>query len=197
MRNNLKVRSSRDGDQFHYLWAARRCLRLLSATEGLTAITIEGSSPQETQADDSIEAGEEQIDVGEYYGSEAIRRATRVRYVQLKHSTQNPNEPWPPSGLEKTIRGFAQRYQELEQRFKEGGFTTPVEFCFLSNRPISTNLMEAVEDAAAGHTSRHPNVLGRLEKFTSLSGERLSAFCKLLRLEGALDDYWLQRAGPR
>ena len=194
MSNNLKVRFSRDGDQFHYLWAARRCLRLLSPPDGLTAITIEGSSPQETQTGDSIEAGEEQIDVGEYYGSEDIREATFVQYIQLKHSTQNPTEPWPPSGLEKTIRGFAQRYQELEQRFKEGGFTTPVEFCFVSNRPISTNLMEAVEDAASENTSRRPNILRRLEEFTSLSGERLSAFCKLLRLEGALDDYWLQRA---
>ena len=69
-----------------------------------------------------------------------------------------------------------------------------VEFCFLSNRPISANLMEAVEDAAAESTSRHPNTLRKLEEFTSLSGERLSAFCKLLRLEGALGDYWLQRA---
>ena len=193
MGNNKVVRSSRDGDQFHYLWAARRCLRLLSPTDGLTAITVEGSSPQETQAGDSIEAGEEQIDVGEYYGSEDIREAIRVRYIQLKHSTQSPTRPWPPSGLEKTIRGFSKRYQGLEQRFEEGGFTTPVEFCFVSNRPISANLTEAVEDAAAGHTSRHPDILRRLEEFTSLSGERLSAFCKLLRLEGGLDDYRLQR----
>ena len=194
MSDNIKVRFSRDGDQFHYLWAARRCLRLLSATDGLAVITIEGSSPQETQAGDSIEAGEEQIDVGEYYGSEYIREATRVRYIQLKHSTQNPTQPWPPSGLEKTICGFAERYQELEQRFKEGGFTTPVEFCFVSNRPISASLMEAVGDAAAGNTCRHPDILGKLEEFTTLSGERLSAFCKLLRLEGALDGYWIQRA---
>ncbi len=194
MSNSRTVRPSRDGDQFHYLWAARRCLRLLSPTDGLTAITIEGSSPQETQIGESVEAGEEQIDVGEYYGSEDIREATFVRYIQLKHSTQNPTKSWPPSGLEKTIRGFAQRYQELEQRFKEDSFTTPVEFCFLSNRPISANLMEAVEDAAAGNTSRHQNILGRLEEFTSLNDERFSAFCKLLRLEGELDDYWLQRA---
>ena len=130
MSNNLKVRFSRDGDQFHYLWAARRCLRLLSPTDGPIAITIEGSSPKETQTGESAEAGEEQIDVGEYYGSEDVRRATLVRYIQLKHSTQNPTKPWPPSGLEKTIRGFAERYQKLEQCFKEGGFTTPVEFCF-------------------------------------------------------------------
>ena len=194
MSNNPVVRPSRDGDQFHYLWAARRCLRLLSLTDGLAAITIEGASPQEIQNGGPVEAGEEQIDVAEYYGSEALREATRVRYVQLKHSTRNPTLPWPPSGLEKTIRGFAERYQELQKCFKEGGFNTSVEFCFISNRPISANLMEAIEDAASGNTSRHPNTLRKLEEFMSLSGDRLSSFCKLLRLEGGLDGYWLQRA---
>ena len=170
MSNNPKVRFSRDGDQFHYLWATRRCLRLLSPTDGLTAITIEGSSPREIQNGGSVETGEEQIDVGEYYGSEELGEAALVRYIQLKHSTQHPTRPWVPSGLEKTIRGFAERYQELENRFKEAGFTTPVEFCFVSNRPISANLTEAVEDAASGNASRHPNILKKLEEFTSLSG---------------------------
>ncbi len=142
----------------------------------------------------AVEAGEEEIDVGEYYGSEALKKATRVRYIQLKHSTQNPSQPWPPSGLEKTIRGFSERYQELQRRFAEGGFTTPVEFCFISNRPISTRFMEAVEDAASGNASRHPNTLKKLEEFTSLYGEDLSAFCKLLDLEGENDGYLLQRA---
>ena len=194
MSNNLEVRPSRDGDQFHYLWAARRCLRLLSPTDGLNAITIEGASPREIENGGSVEAGEEQIDVAEYYGSEALSEATRVRYIQLKHSTKNPTRPWPPSGLEKTIRGFSERYQELQKCFVEGGFTTPIEFCFISNRPIRANFMEAVEDAAAGNTSRHPDTLEKLEEFTSLSGERLSAFCKVLRLEGEVDGYWLQRA---
>ena len=60
------VRPSRDGDQFHYLWAARRCLLLLSPDASLKAITIEGSSLSETDATDRIAAGEELIDVAEY-----------------------------------------------------------------------------------------------------------------------------------
>ena len=194
MSNSTKVRSSRDGDQFHYLWAARRCLRLLSTKDDLTAITIEDASPDEIQNGESVEAGEEQIDVAEYYGSEVLQKATRVRYIQLKHSTQNPNRPWPPSGLKKTIRGFSERYQELQRQFVKDGITTPVQFCFISNRPISADLKEAVEDAASGNANRHPNTLRKLEEFTSLSGEDLSAFCKLLDLEGEADGYLLQRA---
>ena len=194
MSKSPAVRYSRDGDQFHYLWAARRCLRLLSPKDGLTAITIENSSLQETQTGESVEAGEEQIDVGEYYGSEKLTEATFVRYVQLKHSTKNPTQPWAPSSLEKTIRGFAEKFQELEKCFKEGGFTTRVEFCFFSNRPINANLRGVVEDTGLGNASRDPTTLGKLEEFTSLSGERLSAFCRLLKLEGMVDNYWIQRA---
>src|SRR5688572_10760752 len=101
MSNNMLVRASRDGDQFHYLWAARRCLRLLSATSGLVAITIEGASPAEGASGHPVDAGEELIDVAEYYGSDDIARAKLVRYIQLKHSTLHASEPWPPGGLEK------------------------------------------------------------------------------------------------
>jgi hypothetical protein len=41
------VRSSRDGDQFHYYWAARQCLKLLLPGSGLAAVSIEGSSPED------------------------------------------------------------------------------------------------------------------------------------------------------
>ena len=194
MSNNSAVRYSRDGDQFHYFWAARRCLGLLSLTNGPVAITIEGTSPHEIQLGESVEAGEEQIDVTEYYGSQQLRKATLIKYVQLKHSTKNPNKPWIPSGLKETIRGFAKRYLELVDHFREGGFWTPVEFCFVSNRPISSSLMETVEDAESGNANRHPDTLHKLEEFTALRGEDLSAFCKVLKLEGGLDDYRLQRA---
>ena len=189
-----QVRFSRDGDQFHYLWAARRCLRLLSPPDGLVAISIEGPSEKETKPGESLEAGVDQIDVGEYYGSENVEEATLVRYIQLKHSTKNPTVAWQPSGLEKTIRGFSERYQQLEQKFGASILNNRFEFCFISNRPINVELMEAIEDSAAETSSRHPNILGKLERFSSLNGRRLSAFCRLLKLEGGQEDYWLQRA---
>lgn len=194
MNNSNTVRFSRDGDQFHYLWAARRCLRLLSPTDDLVAISIEDPSTKETKPDESLEAGVDQIDVGEYYGSEDIEEAILVRYIQLKHSTQNPTVAWPPIGLEKTIRGFSDRYQQFEQKFGASTFNSRIEFCFISNRPISVTLREAIEDAASGDNCRHPAILKKLEDFTSLNGAKLSAFCKLLKLEGGQADYWLQRA---
>jgi len=107
-KGNL-VRASRDGDQFHYLWAARRCFRLLSPLTGLVAITIEGASPSEDSASQPVEAGEEVIDVGDYYGSENIEQSRLVRYIQLKHSTHNAGTACTANGLDKTLKKFAER----------------------------------------------------------------------------------------
>src|SRR5208283_2646794 len=102
-KSNL-VRYSRDGDQFHYLWAARRCLQLLSPQTDLVAISIEGPSPDERTGEPPASEGEEVIDVTEYFGSEEIQRARLIRYIQLKHSTLHATEPWTASGLEKTVK---------------------------------------------------------------------------------------------
>jgi NACHT domain-containing protein len=191
-RTNL-VRPSRDGDQFHYLWAARRCLQLLSTQSDLVAISIEGSSPEERASIPALRAGEEVIDIGEYSGSEDIENARLVRYMQLKHSTLHATEPWTASGLENTLKGFAKRYQELLQTFSIDSLASKFEFWFVTNRPIATNFAEAVTDAAAGALPRHQDELQKLERFTGLSGDVLTAFAKLLHFEDRQDDYWDQR----
>lgn len=191
-KTNL-VRASRDGDQFHYLWAARRCLLLISPTASLKAITIEGPSLSETDAEEHVTAGEELIDVGEYYGSESLEEATLIRYIQVKHSTVRTDKAWTPSELEKTFRGFAERYKALQQHLRTVDLDSKLEFWFVSNRPISTEFLEAIHDAAEGVPARHVNVLKKLEQFTSLSGTALASFCRLLRLEGNQEGLWDQQ----
>ena len=104
MSHISSVRASREGDQFHYLWAARRCLRLLSLTSDLVAVTIEGASPLENPAESAVETGEEAIDVGEYYRSQNLEDARLVEYIQLKHSTLRAADHWTLSGLETTLK---------------------------------------------------------------------------------------------
>ena len=187
------VRPSRDGDQFHYTWAARCCLRLLPFDAKLRAVTIEGASPSEATAEDSVTIGEELIDVGEYYDSENLEQATLIRYLQLKHSTLRADEAWTPSGLEKTLNGFAERYKALQQRFKAVDLNGKLEFWFVSNRPINTDFLDAIQDAAEGIPARHVADLKKLERFTSLSGTALESFCKLLRFEGNQEGLWDQQ----
>ncbi len=193
MSDSMLVRASRDGDQFHYLWAARRALLLLKPQSGLVAVTIEGASTTELKAAGTVEAGEELIDIGEYYGSTAIEQATLVRYMQLKHSTLQVNDVWQPSGLEKTVRGFAERYTALRKKLPAVPLYEKLELWFVTNRPISVDFIEAVEDAAAHRVPRHSADLEKLKKFTSFDGAELALFCGMLRFEGGKDDYWTQR----
>ncbi|RWP54695.1 AVAST type 3 anti-phage nuclease/ATPase Avs3a [Mesorhizobium sp.] len=186
------VRPSRDGDQFHYLWAARRCLNLLLPGSDLKSVTIEGASPSDKTDTGPIRAGEEVIDVAEYFGDSDFKRAALVRYIQLKHSTEAPNTPWPASGLENTITGFAKRYKAILAASAKSGGHPNVEFLFVSNRPISPSVTGAVENAAKGLPVK-PADLAKLENFTGLKGAKLGGFCKLLKLEGKHDALWDQR----
>ncbi len=191
MRGLDLVRPSRDGDQFHYLWASRRCLELLASESDLVAVSIEGSSPNEGPG--GARAGETVIDIGEYYGDEDLSEARFVRYSQLKHSSRHSAEPWSASGLRETIKGFAAKYGEMLQTFSRETLATKLEFSFVTNRPISPAIVCAIEDAANGVKARYPLELQKLAKFTHLKGEDLSAFLKILRLQGGEDGVWQQR----
>ncbi len=193
MSNSDLVRYSRDGDQFHYLWAARRCLPLLSYSSGLVAVSIEGASTSESDSGSAIEAGEELIDIAEYYGSENFERADSIKYYQLKHSTQHSNEPWTASGLEKTLNGFAQRYRLLCEQFGVKQCQQKLHFYFVSNRPINSNVLETVAEVAAGANASHPIELKKFKEHTGLTGDELSRFCRLLHLDGQHEGYWDQR----
>lgn len=187
------VRPSRDGDQFHYLWAARRCLRLLMPQTELVAVTIEGPSPTEMVGGSADLAGEELIDIAEYYGDEDLSKARLVRYMQLKHSTLRAAQEWTASGLEKTLKGFAKRYDELLETFTSEELAARLEFWFVSNRPVSADVTETVADAAHGAAMRHPKELKKLEEITGLNGAALSAFCSLIHFEDRQDGLWDQR----
>jgi len=94
MAKQYSVGPSRSGDQFHYQWAARQCLGLLTGADGLVAVTIEGPSLEEGDASRSV--GDEVIDVGLYYGKEDVVAAEAIRYlVELPQFTghSDPLEP--------------------------------------------------------------------------------------------------------
>ena len=142
------VRPSRDGDQFHYLWAARRCLSLLSPQQDLVGVSIEGVSPDETSPESVDAVGDTVIDVAEYYGHTDRTCARRIRYLQLKHSSRRTQEAWTASGLKKTLTGFSTTYKNLLQEFSAEDVRSRFEFWLVTNRPISRTIAQAVEDAA-------------------------------------------------
>lgn len=183
--NTDLVRPSRDGDQFHYLRAARLCLELLSPNSVLTAVTIEGVSQGE-----DIRAGLDVIDMALYYGSCDIAQATRVHYRQFKHSTLHAHDQWTASGLKRTFQGFAARYTHLVRRFGPEDIAERFFFEFESNRPIAPGVANALADLVVGKTSARS---AYLRCAIGLSEAELQDFSKLVRLLPDTSDYLAQR----
>lgn len=185
MPGNDLVRPSKDGDQFHYQWDAGHCLELLPGKGDLVAVTIEGASKNESDAN-GIEAGEQLIDVALYYGSEKRESARLIRYIQLKHSTRHALEPWTPSGLKKTIKGFAARYSQLAELFHEEDVAQRFRFEFTTNRPIDSNLENVLADFRSGVAAQHPGI-------AELEEKEAIRFFGLFFVEGGEEDIWQQR----
>lgn len=192
MAETNKVRASRDGDQFHYTWAARKCLQLLPGSSDLVAVTIEGASQDETESD-NIAAGDEKIDVALYYGSESLSEARSIRYVQLKHSTHRSTEPWQASGLKETIQGFASRYEKLLVQMNTAEVSARFRFEFTTNRPVDPRLLEALQDLGESCCPRHPRIHKTLVGYTGLGDEAASDFFGLFRIDHGEDGLWDQR----
>lgn len=85
------ARGSNAGDEFHELWAVRKSLALLERHSGLSAISLEGVSPEADATEQNTWAG---VHCGLYYGSDNIKNATRIEIEQLKYSGADPQAPW-------------------------------------------------------------------------------------------------------
>lgn len=192
MAKQGSVGPSRSGDQFHYQWAARQCLGLLTEADGLVAVTIEGPSLDEGDASTSV--GDEVIDVGLYFGSEDVVAAKAIRYMQLKHSSVHAHDPWTASGLKGTIEGFAGRFKELEASLGLNAVEKKVRFVFLTNRPMAEDVLEALADLAAGSTApRHRQIDSLLKRYGASAGSSLQSFFAAFSVEAGEPDLWEQR----
>lgn len=171
------VRTSRDGDQFHYYWAARRCLELLSPGTNIVSIAIEGPSRHELEGQSTLTAGEHVVDVAEYLISEDLMAGGRVVYRQLKHSTAQQDEPWTMYGLSKTLKGFAARFKKLHEL--QPSQSTSAKFEFVSNRSVHTRVLQALSDVAS--RTEHPDdrdEVALLRRYLALEDADLEAqFC--------------------
>lgn len=140
MGNAETVRASRDGDRFHYYWAARRTLRLLNFLDDLEVVGVEGLPVGE-----EVE-GEEVVDVAEYYGGRDAESCTRFRYVQLKHSTMRTEKHIIPSELKNTLEKFAAIYREQLKNGQED----KLQFVFVANRTLNDKARLSLAEIAAG-----------------------------------------------
>ena len=185
------VRYSRAGDQFHYLWAARRCLGLLSDSTGLRMLSVEGLSSDEI-ADD--ESGEEVVDVAEYFDGTSPSNCSRINYHQLKHSTVNVGSPWTISGLKKTLAGFYKRYCSIKSELHKEN-PLQVSFTFTGNRPVKADVVEFLERVKTKAITKSDTK--QYELLKTYIGEtndvKISEFLTLFIIDDANSGYWQQR----
>jgi hypothetical protein len=176
------LRASRDGDQFHYYWAARRCLRLLLPSAALVGVNIEGPSRHEGQSGDSADAGHQVIDIAEYYGSERLQEAELVVYLQLKHSTERSDKSWTASELKRTLAGFGKKFSKVAA--DDASLLNKLRFRFVSNRTANSSVLESLEDLAKGNQiQRHPRVAKLLTSYVGLSEEHGTTFWQLFEVD--------------
>ena len=177
------VRYSRAGDEFHYRWAARRCLNMIRPGSPVTEIIIEGSKESKAK-------GEYVIDVSEYSKTEDAGNS--VIYFQLKHTTKRTKKKTTFSELKNTLVEFGKRFHELSTGNRNTNSAQAFRFEIITNRPISTsikNLVEAIRKGGVVDAKDHST----LSKYTGLNGNPLKEFCKCLDLVDTEGDFNEQR----
>jgi hypothetical protein len=158
----------------------------------LVAVSIEGPSLQEFPEDAGIDAGEQVIDIAEYYGSEQAAEADAVIYRQLKHSTVQVAEPWTMSGMKRTLAGFAQRFESFKAR--DSGLPAKIGFRLVSNRPVGEKVLQTLEDLALGQKARYPDQMRLLRRYLPIADDADAAeFALMLDLGSREMGLWALR----
>lgn len=93
------ARDSNAGDQFHFLWSARKAMQLIRPGTSLQLLKVEGVTPV-----DAVNGrdGQDQFlaaDVTEYHGGVDFATAARVVISQLKYSVRKPQRAWTVARL--------------------------------------------------------------------------------------------------
>lgn len=147
------ARESGAGDQFHFLWAARRAIELLDPSSGLGRVILEGFSPAApVSSDPDLLLG---ADLVEYYGGNDFASASTILVTQLKYSHRHPDTAWTAARMCTSGRGArasvtkrlaeiytAQRRQDTRARTLER-----LRLRLVSNQPVSAKLESALAQA--------------------------------------------------
>ncbi len=183
-----KVRASRDGDQYHYHWAARRCLELLPPSAELQIVTIEGASHEELD-----NSNDEIVDVGLYFGGRTTEDANRVQFIQLKHSTAEAAKPRTASDLKTTIEAFVSSYHDLREQYPDRPLSDWVSFEYTTNRPIAPEVSEALAWLRVANQSSPSGSAEYLLRYSGLEAAEASGFFSLFVVQGNDPNLWNQR----
>jgi hypothetical protein len=149
------ARGSNAGDDFHELWALRRCLNLLRPDADLSGLTVEGLSAEDehgTPADTW-----DGVDSALYFNGDSVASAERIEIIQFKYSAADPDAPWTiarlvRSSAKKTNNSVVRRLAVAfkETKAKRNGSVNGITIQFTSNQPPDPRAMEVLRRAQTG-----------------------------------------------
>ncbi|MBK8566867.1 MAG: ATP-binding protein [Saprospiraceae bacterium] len=148
---------SNAGDDFHVLWAIRKCFGLLNFEDnGLKAITVEGVEPKNASKLDPLGTKLLGVDIAEYFGGENFNEAQKVVISQLKYSTRRTSENWTFSKLYagkksgstdgSVVHRFSQIYKTFVGEFGRDLVQKKLSIKLVSNRKISPTQKQIIID---------------------------------------------------
>jgi hypothetical protein len=182
------ARGSNAGDQFHELWALQRALDLLNPASEFQALTVEGISTENPDADAG--AFWDGVDCALYFGGHSLETADLVEHVQLKYSGSNPSAPWTiarltentrKTGNNSVLRKLAEDFVRARARLKSGA---RVAVKLISNQPLADNAAAILRPRTPGDDPPTGDDYSKVETATGLAGTDLSDFLAALDLKG-------------
>lgn len=120
MKEMTGARESNAGDDFHFIWSAKKALQLLEPGTEFEALCVEGPNIKDSIYFEDDGNALLSIDVAEYFGGKKYEDATKVIFSQLKYSTRHGDLPWTLSSLSTTtnVKKNNSIIQRLAQTYK-------------------------------------------------------------------------------
>jgi len=168
-----KVRASRDGHEYHEVWAARHAMQLLLPGSDLVGIKVEGLEPEDQQS--ASKETNEIADLVFYYGCRpSFKWSRKVCISQFKYSIRDKSKPFRAADAKKTIEKFGQSFRKLRRDYGTALVRDKVTFEIHTNRPVYEPLVQALTALATGN-SVSGEVKKQVDQFVFASGLNGSA----------------------
>jgi hypothetical protein len=154
-------------------------------SDRLVGIAVEGLSPV-----DQVDASDETVEIADltlYYGTEAtFTDAQSITILQLKYSKGAENVPFRMSHAKKTVKKFADAYKDHVSRFGLGLVQEKLSFELVTNRPIASAFLDAIDRLAHGLTCEGDGLeqANQFIEVSGLSGSDLREFATKLTVCG-------------
>lgn len=172
----------------------RQALKLLDESSELTAIAVEGVG-----IGSGANRSWDGVDCSLLFGSESVKEALRVEVQQLKYSSARPNKNWTVAQMcvgrngkpeNSLLARMGRAFKDLLEE-REGKPLDSIKVSLVTNRPISTKLVNLFVQARAGVPAKcgqpwkkGESDLHRLVHSSGLTPDEFAQFAQVMNFQG-------------